>query len=265
MHPLIEVDELAARLDDFRLVDIRWALNDPSHGRDAYIQGHIPGAVFADLDQDLSAPPGLEGRHPLPSIEAFAAVLGRLGINTETHVVTYDDANGSVAARLWWMLRSIGHPRVQLLNGGFQSWVKSKLPIELGDVAPPRGSTYPVPVRFTGVVERTELGGRILLDARAPERYRGEVEPVDPKAGHIPGAVNRPFTANLGPDGRFLPAGELLEVYQGLDNPVVSCGSGVNACHLAVAMVAAGRDMPELYPGSFSEWSRRDLPVETVH
>lgn len=261
MHPLIEPDELDRILDTVRLVDIRWALTDPEHGHNTYVAGHIPGAVFADLDADLSATPGLEGRHPLPPIAEFAITLGRLGIGPDDHVVTYDDAGGAVAARLWWMLRSIGHARVQLLNGGYQAWVAAGLPTETGTtVANP--VTYPAPDRFTGTVDRFELTGRTLLDARAPERYRGEVEPVDPKPGHIPGAINRPFAENLGPDGRFLDAETLLVAYQEFEHPVVSCGSGVNACHDAVAMVVAGLTMPDLYPGSYSEWSRRDLPVE---
>jgi thiosulfate/3-mercaptopyruvate sulfurtransferase len=261
-RPIISPEALLARMDTVKLCDLRWSLTEPNHGRSLYREGHLPTAVFVDLDLDLAAPPGLEGRHPLPPVDEFAATLGRLGIGPNDEVVVYDDAGGAVAARMWWMLRSIGHEAVSLLDGGYQVWVELGYPIETGEVIP-EPTQYPEPEGFTGTADRHQLRDRTILDARAPERYRGEVEPVDPKAGHIPGAVNRPFSANLGPDGRFLDPGALKGIYDDLDRPVVSCGSGVNACHLAVAMVAAGLPMPDLYPGSFSEWSRRDLPVET--
>ena len=261
MYPLIEAEELKRILDRVVIVDIRWALTDPEQGRVTYLNGHIPGAVFADLDEDLSGPPGLDGRHPLPDPGAFAATLGRLGIEPETHVITYDDTGGVVAARLWWMLQAIGHEKAQLLNGGYQAWIGAGYEVETGPVDP-EPTSYPTPDGFSGTVDRFTLEGRTLVDARAPERYRGEIEPVDPKAGHIPGAINRPTTTNLGPDGRFLHADQLFDIYRGLTDPVVYCGSGVNACHDIVAMVAAGLPTPDLYPGSFSEWSRRDLPVE---
>jgi thiosulfate/3-mercaptopyruvate sulfurtransferase len=261
-HPLITPEELAERLDQVRLVDIRWSLTDPAHGVSAYREGHIPGAVFADLDRDLSGPPG-PGRHPLPDVATFAATLGRLGITPEDEVVSYDDAGGTVAARLWWMLLAIGHRRSRLLDGGYRAWVESGHPVEIGDRVP-AGSGYPVPDGFTGTIDRGQLDGGTLIDARAPERYRGDVEPVDPKAGHIPGAINRPAAGNLGPDGRFRASDELASIYGGLgDRVVVSCGSGVNGCHDAAAMVVAGLPMPLLYVGSFSEWSNLDLPVET--
>lgn len=261
--PLITVEELAERHRDFRIYDIRWSLADPEGGRDSYLAGHIPGAVFVDLDRDLAAPPSIDGRHPLPSPEEFAATLGRLGLSPDDHVVVYDDTGGSVAARLWWMLRSIGHETVSVLDGGYQAWVEAGQPVELGDRLPePR--TYPVPDGFEGVVTLDEIEGRLLIDARLPERYRGDIEPVDPKAGHIPGAVNRPYSGNLDQSGRFLPPEDLAARFEGLDDrPVVYCGSGTNACHLALAMEIAGLGMPDVYVGSFSEWSRRDLPVET--
>jgi thiosulfate/3-mercaptopyruvate sulfurtransferase len=260
--PLISPEELVARLGDLKIVDIRWALTDPSHGRSAYEAGHIPGAVFADLDRDLSGSPG-PGRHPLPDVADFATTLGRLGISPGDGVVAYDDAGGTVAARLWWMLRAIGHERSQLLDGGYRTWVELGLPVEIGD-REPTPAAYPAPDGFVGAIEREDLGEGALIDARAPERFRGEIEPVDPKAGHIPGAINRPATSNLGPDGRFRDAGELAAMYGGLgEGVVVSCGSGVNGCHAALAMVLAGLPMPRLYVGSFSEWSNLDLPVET--
>jgi thiosulfate/3-mercaptopyruvate sulfurtransferase len=263
VEPLIEVEELADRLGEVDVVDIRWALTDPNHGRATYAEGHVPGAVFADLDSDLSGPPG-PGRHPLPTVAEFAATLGRLGIGPDDEVVAYDDVGGTVAARLWWMLRSIGHTGSRLLNGGYGAWVAAGHPVETGHRAP-EPATYPVPSRFTGTIDRDHLDQVTLIDARAPERYRGEVEPVDPKAGHIPGAVNRPATRNLAPDGRFLETDELAMMYEGLGERVaVSCGSGVTSCHDALAMVIAGLGMPDLYVGSFSEWSRLGLPVETV-
>jgi len=263
MHPLIEPEELAGRLGQVKVIDIRWALTDPNHGRAVYSEGHLPGAVFADLDRDLSGPPG-PGRHPLPEIEVFAGTLGRLGLGPDDEVVAYDDMGGTVAARMWWMLRSIGHWRSRLLNGGYQAWVRDGHPVEQGDVIP-TPTVYPTPLRgFTGTVERDRLGEGVLIDARAPQRYRGEIEPVDPKPGHIPGAINRPTAANLAPDGRFLDGSELAAIYTDLgDRVVVSCGSGVNGCHDAVAMMLAGLEMPGLYVGSYSEWSSLDLPVET--
>jgi thiosulfate/3-mercaptopyruvate sulfurtransferase len=262
VRPLITVAELADRLGEVRLCDVRWSLADPDGGHDAYLAGHIPGAVFVDLDCDLAAPPSLAGRHPLPDPADFAATLGRAGITPDTHVVAYDDAGGSVAARLWWMLRSIGHARVQVLDGGYQAWVGSGRPTETGEVTA-EPATYPAPDGFTGVVRMDELEGRLLVDARIPERYRGEIEPVDPKAGHIPDAINLPYPGNLDPSGRFLPPEDLRRRFEDLDDPVVYCGSGTNACHLALAMEVAGLGMPDVYVGSFSEWSRRDMPVET--
>jgi thiosulfate/3-mercaptopyruvate sulfurtransferase len=262
MEPLIECDELADRLEEVAIVDIRWSLADPNHGRAAYREGHIPGAVFADLDRDLAGPPG-PGRHPLPDLEDFAVTLGRLGISPHHEVVAYDDVGGTVAARLWWMLRSIGHQGSRVLNGGYKVWVDDGYPVEEGDHQR-LPTTYPMPSAFTGTVERDRLGEGTLLDARAPERYRGETEPIDPKPGRIPGAINRPAIANLGADGRFLDATKLAEIYRDLgERVVVSCGSGVNGCHDALAMVVAGHEMPNLYVGSYSEWSNLDLPVET--
>lgn len=260
MAPLIPPEEIP---EGAHVFDLRWSLADPDGGRGAYLAGHLPGAVFVDLDQDLAALPSLDGRHPLPDPVDFAATLGRLGLTPSDPVVVYDDAGGSVAARFWWMLRAIGHELVWVLDGGYQAWVDSGLEIETGNVTPDPAH-YPTPAAFEGVVGRDELAGRVLIDARAPERYRGDVEPIDPKAGHIPGAVNRPYSENLDESGRFLSREELAKRFEGLgDRPVVYCGSGVNACHLALAMEAAGLGMPDVYVGSFSEWSRRELPVET--
>ncbi len=263
MHPLITADELASAQDRYHLFDVRWDLTDPDKGRATYEMGHIPGAVFVDLDRDLAGPPGSEGRHPLPTIADFATTLGRLGISPDSHVVVYDDVGGRVAARLWWMLRSIGHEKAQIVDGGYQAWIDGGHDVGIGTVTP-TPNIYPKPGGFEGVVRHHELEGRTLIDARAGERYRGEIEPVDPKVGHIPGAVNIPTSENLGVDGRFHDAEHLAGVYSGLaERPVVSCGSGVTACHDALAMVIAGHEMPEVYVGSFSEWSRLGLPVAT--
>lgn len=262
-QPLITTDELRQRLAEVRLFDVRWALTDPNQGRATYEAGHIPGAVFVDLDDDLAAPPGLDGRHPLPDVETWAASLGRLGITPSDEVVVYDDMGGAVAARMWWMLRATGHERARLLDGGYQAWVATRLDTEEGS-NDPTPTTYPKPDGFEGVIRHNELEGRTLIDVRAAERYRGDVEPVDPKAGHIPGAVNMPMDDSLDDSGRFLTPAALRERYAAIgDRAVVHCGSGVNACHTAVAMVIAGRTMPDIYVGSFSEWSRRDLPVVT--
>lgn len=258
--PLISTNELSAALDHVKLYDMRWTLADPAHGARVYEEGHIPGAVFVDLDHDLAAEPG-EGRHPLPSPAEFADTLGSLGLGPDDEVVVYDDSAGAVAARMWWMLRSIGHKgSVRVLDGGLQTWVEAGLPLQTGRITP-QPAVYPEADAFTGVVSHNQLRGRLVADVRAPERYQGEVEPVDPKAGHIPGAVNYPLSGNLD-QGLFRQRDELRERYRDFpDDGVVSCGSGVNACHAALALVVAGRPMPDVYIGSFSDWSRRDLPV----
>lgn len=262
MRPLITVDELTSSLDSIHICDIRWDLTDPDKGRATYEEGHIPGAVFVDLDRDLSGPPGNSGRHPLPDPADFAATLGELGIRPDSHVVAYDDMAGRIAARMWWMLRSIGHAKVQVLDGGYQAWVAAGHDVDGGTVIP-EPTDYPVPDRFTGTVSHDQLEGRIVVDARAAERYRGDFEPVDPKAGHIPGAINVPTSENVDRNGRFHDATTLAGIYDSLESPVMACGSGVTACHDALAMVVAGRELPDLYVGSFSEWSRLGFPVAT--
>ena len=259
---LISADELARSLREVLVFDVRWSLTDPEHGVRAYEEGHVPGAVFVDLDHDLASTSG-EGRHPLPAISAFVETLGRLGIGGHDDVVVYDDVAGAVAARMWWMLESIGHPgAVRVLDGGLQVWVDRGFPLETGSVRP-RPTDYPEVAAYTGVLTHDRLGGRVVADVRSPERYRGEVEPIDPKAGHIPGAINYPISGNL-EEGIFRDGPRLAQVYRDFpDDGVVSCGSGVNACHAALALVIAGRPMPEVYVGSFSDWSRRDLPVAT--
>ena len=263
MYPLIDADELARRLDEVLLFDLRWSLTDPNHGRQAYEKAHIPGAVFVDLDTDLSESPGLSGRHPLPPLDDFEKTLGRLGVANDAEVVVYDDMSGAIAARMWWMLRSIGHGASRVLDGGFQAWTRDGHPVEKGWNTP-QPVNYSIRRVFSRVVSVDEVRNQQIVDARAPERYRGESEPVDPKAGHIPGAVNLPYSGNLDPHGHFLPPDRLQERFRDVaDTAAMSCGSGVTACHNALAMVVAGRPLPRVYVGSFSEWSRRDMPVKT--
>lgn len=263
VKPLIDTEELAERLEEVVVCDLRWSLTDPSHGRSTYEEGHIPGAVFVDLDRDLAEHPGLNGRHPLPPVDVFARTLGRLGIGQGDEVVAYDDSGGSIAARMWWMLRAIDHTASRVLDGGYKTWVGAGHPVETG-WTDPVPKTYPPPRMFHGVVTIDHLRGKTIVDARSAERYRGDVEPVDPKAGHIPGAINLPHSGNLAESGSFLPPGDLSTRFAPIgDGAVMSCGSGVTSCHNALAMVVAGRDMPLVYVGSFSEWSRRDMPVRT--
>ena len=279
---LIAVDALRDRIADpgLRLVDVRWYLGRPGDGRRAYEAGHLPGAIHLDLDADLagSAANG-PGRHPLPSPAAFAERLGRAGIGDGSTVVAYDDVGGWVAARLWWMLDRIGHPACAVLDGGLPAWVAGGLPLE---TAVPRRPRATLTVRgaaasdadggWPGTIDRDglrgRLGGLVLLDARAGARYRGETEPVDPVAGHIPTAVSAPTDGNLGPDGRFLPPDALRRRFvalgaDGSRDVVTSCGSGTSACHHALAMRAAGLPDPILYPGSWSDWSTAGYPVAT--
>ena len=228
--------------------------------------GHVPGAVFVDLDEDLSDASG-PGRHPFPSPERFAERMGVLGIGDDTLVVAYDASSGSVAARLWWMLRNQDHS-VAVLEGGWQAWVDEGLPVETA-VTEPNRATFSVRGPWSGTVDRDQLtshlGEVVLLDARAAERYRGAIEPVDPVAGHIPTALNLPFTELL-EEGRLRQDAEsrLREAGFGGDQPVVvSCGSGVTACSLALAAAFVGLPDPLLYPGSWSDWSRAGYPVAT--
>jgi thiosulfate/3-mercaptopyruvate sulfurtransferase len=275
---LIQAHELAARLAEpvpsVRVADVRWYLNQPGRGRREYETGHIPGAIFVDLDADLADPEGLgaPGRHPLPDPTAFARRLGELGIGDQHLVVAYDDAGGSIAARLWWMLDNLGHPNAAILDGGIQAWIEAGNALTAAENARPPAELH-VRSTWRRAIDRETLAGQLgsvsLLDARAGDRYRGEVEPVDPAAGHIPTALSLPTGGNLGPNGRFLPAEELEARFRAIgidpgtsgDDVVTSCGSGVTACHTALAMRLAGLPDPILYPGSFSDWSRAGLPV----
>ena len=244
--------------------DVRFYLNDHDQGAREYADGHVPGARFVDLHGELAdVTRGGAGRHPLPTPQAFAALLGRLGISPVTHVVAYDAAAGATAARLWWMLQAIGHARASVLDGGWSAWVAGGYAISATapDIEP---VDYPIPTADTwpGAVSADEVAAAIaddsavVIDSRAPERYRGDAEPIDPRAGHVPGAVNVFHAANVGPDGTLLSVDELAERFADVGTaPIVYCGSGVTACHNLLAMERAGVRGARLYPGSWSEWS----------
>lgn len=274
MGPLIDVAALDARVKAGQrtvLLDVRWKLGDP-HGREHYLEAHLPEAVFVELASELAAPAAPErGRHPLPPLDQFQASARGWGINEGDVVVAYDDSGNMAAARLWWMLRNAGFPEVYLLDGGLAAWRAAGLPVQGGNVEAVPGNVSlregAMPA-IDAAAAGSWAGTGILLDARAGERYRGEFEPVDPRAGHIPGAVSAPTTENVDESGRFLPADELRRRFEKLgvtaDAPVaVYCGSGVTAAHEVAALEIAGI-RAALYPGSFSEWSNKPgLPVVT--
>lgn len=263
--PIVGVDWLADHIGhpELRVADVRWALAAPP-GLERYQSGHLPGAVFLDAEHELSSPGDGPGRHPVPSAEKLARVLGKAGIGDEHVVVAYDDAGGSIAARLWWLFRHYGHDgRAAVLDGGIDTWTDERLPLVDEPPAHPAATWTPGEPRddLVGTSEVQDLlgGATLLFDARAPERYRGEVEPIDPRAGHIPGAASAPWADNLGPDGRFLPPARLRERYATLgavDRPVVAyCGSSLTATHDLLALQVAGIDGGRLYEGSWSHWS----------
>jgi thiosulfate/3-mercaptopyruvate sulfurtransferase len=274
---LISADELAARLDDpaasvrLRVVDCRWYLNKPDAGRAAYDAGHIPGAAFADLETDLADPNGLgaPGRHPLPRPAAFKARMEALGIGSQMLVVGYDDTHGTVAARLWWMLDNLGHRGgAAVLDGGLQAWTGAGRPLSTDEPHYPAGRLE-LANEWHHVIKRDDLAARLdyvtVLDARAGERYRGEIEPIDVIPGHIPGAVSAPAGGNVDAEGRFLAPKALRARFEALATGkpfVTSCGSGVVACHNALAMRQAGLPDPILYAGSYSDWTRSGQPTE---
>ena len=275
---LIEPGELAALLDGggagsaprpaLAIVDCRHDLARPEWGAQAYAAGHIPGASFGHLDRDLSGPVRpASGRHPLPDPERLAATLGRWGIDRSVQVVAYDQGSGAIAARLWWLLRLLGHERVAVLDGGFAAWQAAGLPISTGEERPAArhfvGAAHLGWVATADDVARgLERGEIVLVDARAADRFAGRNETLDPVAGHVPGARNHPYTLNLGGDGRFLPPQALASLWRDTlggaspERVVAMCGSGVTACHNLLAMERAGLAGARLYAGSWSEWCR---------
>ncbi len=276
---LISVAELQQHLGnpDWAIVDCRFSLNDPDRGRRDYLAAHIPGAVYAHLDKDLAGlvVPGQTGRHPLPPVNLFVHTLSQWGIDARVQVVVYDDLGGAFAARLWWMLRWVGHDNVAVLDGGWPHWQQAGYPVRSGVEERPR-RTFSARLRPELLVEVTEVAaaargaGACVMDARSPERYRGENETIDPVAGRIPGAISAPYADNLGPDGLFLPPAELQARYEKLlgearpAQAIVYCGSGVTAAHNLLAMAHAGLGDGRLYAGSWSEWiTNRDRPITT--
>ena len=269
---LLSSEQLAKQIESTTqvIVDCRFSLADADAGYKAYLQGHIPGAVYANLDTDLSSEITPEsGRHPLPQVSQFLETLTSWGIGNETHVIVYDDMGGAVALRLWWLLKWLGHEKVSLLDGGWNKWISEGRPADTGESV-----SVNTPVEYSATaedslwlstehVEQDILAGKIcLLDARAHARFIGEQEPIDPVAGHVPGAINRPMQLNLDENGCFLSGSELRKQFSpllgGCDprNVVHMCGSGVTACHNLFAMELAGLQGSKLYPGSWSEWIR---------
>ena len=280
---LIEPFEVALHTSDtqWALLDCRFDLTRPGWGAASYAEGHIPNAIYAHLDRDLSSPiTPTSGRHPLPEMETFVATLGRWGIDAGVQVIAYDQGNGAYAARLWWLLRWVGHVRVAVLNGGFAAWQQAGLPVSQQpqtrqprrfDARPPQTGVVTT-VELEGLLNRAALvtGERTLIDARAADRFAGRNETIDPVAGHVPGARNYPFTHNLDAQGRFLPPETLrsrwLETLAGQPPSalIAMCGSGVTACHNLLALEAAGLPGAQLYAGSWSEWirdSRRPIAI----
>lgn len=270
---LISAETLHHYLDDpdWRIVDCRFQLDDPEAGRRAYQENHIPGALYVHLDEDLSGPiiPGQTGRHPLPAVDEATALFSRLGIDKDVQVVVYDDKGGAIAARLWWMLRWLGHEAVAVLDGGLSVWDAKGFPLDSELPAiPPR--TF-IPQEQAGWILHAdqveairEQDEWVLIDSRTPERYRGEHEPIDPVAGHIPGARNAPHPATTQEEGTYRSPGELREHFsevtdrQPAERTVFYCGSGVTACRNILAYKIAGLGDARLYPGSWSEWITRE-------
>ena len=266
-NPVISAEQLWSNMGEanLRIVDCRFELTRPDAGRNDYLRGHLPGAVYADLDKDLAAPVASgTGRHPLPDPAELALMFGRLGISTDTKVVVYDDCSGALASRAWWLLRWLGHDRAAVLDGGIMRWQSLQLPVEQGGIVVATQDFIAAP-RPELILETTEIlaataESLLLIDARDPARFRGEVEPIDNVAGHIPGALNLPFTESLSSDGTWKSEHELRQLWQEVlarnhETPCgVMCGSGVTACHLVISALRAGLPEPRLYVGSWSEW-----------
>jgi thiosulfate/3-mercaptopyruvate sulfurtransferase len=265
---LVSADILAANLDNpnWRLFDCRFSLADATAGHKAFRQGHIPGAHYADLNQDLSAPvQSKTGRHPLPDFRVLGKKLGDWGVNNRSQIVVYDDAGGAFAGRMWWLLRTMGHTQVAVLDGGLGLWRKHNLPITttLAKISPSQFRVYLDNQQWldaSQVADGLATGKITLLDARTPERFHGRQEPIDPVAGHVPKALNKPLPSNLDKAGQFLAADQLRRQFiqligaQRTEHVVHMCGSGVTACHNLLAMEIAGLSGSKLYAGSWSEW-----------
>jgi len=273
---LVSTEQLAAHAAEWAIVDCRFDLANENWGREQYAVGHVPGAVYASLNDDLSAPrTGTNGRHPLPSQDAIVATVQRLGIDNGTQVVVYDQDSGLYAGRLWWLLRYAGHETVALLDGGFAKWTAEGRPVRAGVETRPRSTFRPafdagMHVTVDEVARRAADGRTLLVDARGADRFEGRAETIDKVAGHIPGAQNRFYRSNLGPDGTMLSADTLRSAFTELLNgrapseAVMYCGSGVSACHNLLAMEHAGLHGSPLYTGSWSEWSADpSRPIET--
>jgi thiosulfate/3-mercaptopyruvate sulfurtransferase len=257
ISPLISVAELRERLGEVTVLDVRYRQGGPP-GRPEYDAGHIPGAAYVQLPTDLAAPPGDGGRHPLPETERFQAAMRRVGVSNGRPVVVYDDWSGLAAGRAWWLLRYHGHADVRVLDGAWPAWRDSGGEVEHAEVAQPEGDFTAEPGQMPVVDADDLLDVPVLVDARAPERYRGETEPIDPVAGHSPGAINVPTSTNLRVDGRWREAGALKALYaaagvDGSEEVAVYCGSGVTAVHDVIALELAGI-RAALYPGSWSGW-----------
>jgi thiosulfate/3-mercaptopyruvate sulfurtransferase len=268
---LISVEELAKNVGDpgWLIADCRFDLADPASGRRLYLESHVPGACYLDLDEDLSGAPLTDhGRHPLPSPAALEALFTRLGIGEGTQVVAYDAANAGISSRLWWLLQYMGHERVAVLDGGFNAWSEAGLPME-AQAFEPQPAVFRGSPKHEWLVRLEDVAkARCLVDARLGPRYRGEKEPLDPVAGHIPGATNHPFSSNVDERGRFLSPERLRDLYAGTlgahaaEEAVYYCGSGVTACQLILAATHAGLAPGRLYAGSWSEWcSDAERPV----
>ena len=265
MSVLVEPEQLASQLDDTIVVDCRFDLARPSWGEAEWRRASVPGAAYAHLDRDLSGPvtPGQTGRHPLPDPHRFAETLAAWGVEPTRAVVVFDQLGGGIAARLWWMLRWLGHDAVSLLNGGWAAWLGAGLPTAPGVAVQRSGGFVPRP-RGDKLVDAVAVQAAIadpsvaLLDARSAERHRGDHEPIDPVAGRIPGALSAPSADNLDASGRLLPKEQLARRYRSLlgdaQRTISYCGSGVTACHDILALVHAGLPEPELYAGSWSDW-----------
>ncbi len=278
MHPIISPRDLLElwQSKNFVLIDAR----SGSSAKENYETAHLAAALWVDLETELSektADAAQGGRHPLPSVQHFATLLGSLGITPQSHVVVYDDKNGAnAAARFWWMLRALGHQKVQVLDGGYQAAIAADFPTNTGRETPHSTSAYPATTWLLPMAEINEVAqaaqaeDALVIDVREAGRYLGQFEPIDLVAGHIPGATNIPFAENLNADGSFLSPEQLKAKYTeafgffDTDKVIVHCGSGVTACHTLLAIAQAGMAIPKLYVGSWSEWSRNNRPIATV-